>query len=307
MISASGSDKFDVIVIGAGPGGVSAAIWCADLGLKTLILEEKDEVGGQLLWTFNLITNYPGILSATALELRDSFLKHIEKTDVTISTSARIANIDLTAKTVELEDGRRYLSRAVIIATGVRRRDLGVPGETKFAGRGVLSSGVRDRGEVIGKRVIIGGGGDAALENAIMLSRGAAEVLLVHRGERFSARAEFVNTIKEIPNVSVRFHSRIKTISGVDQVSEVEILNSGSGKASTHPTDKVLIRIGVAPNTRLFYGVIDLDKDGYIKVGADCSTNVADIFAVGDVANPLSPTIATAVGMGATAAKSIVR
>ena len=301
----SGETKFDVIILGAGPGGLAAALWCADLRLKALVLEEKPEVGGQLLWTFNQIVNYPGFLSVSALELRERFFDHVARTDVSIKCSTETVHVDVARKTVETQSGERFSAAAIIVATGVRRRTLGVTGEKAFAGQGILSSGVRDHDEVRDKSVLIVGGGDAALENAISISQAARTVLIVHRGEQFSARPQFVSKAQGIENISFLFRSTVVSITGNDRVSGINVLDMASGKARHLPVDKILIRIGVEPNTEQFKGQLDLDDNGYVKVSFDCSTNIPNVYAVGDVANPVAPTIASAVGMGSTAVKAL--
>lgn len=307
MNSARPEKDFDVIIIGAGPGGLSAAIWCADLGLKTAVIEEKTENGGQLLWTFNNISNYPGFTTIGARELRDRFIEQVKRTNVLILNGRAIRRVDLAKKTVDLDDGDLFSSRFIIIATGVRRRELGVQGESRLSGHGVLSSGVRDGDQTVGKDVIIVGGGDAALENALLLSAVARKVLIVHRGAEFSARDEFVRRAESTENISFRFSSSLIGITGDEQVTGVELRNLISNEISTVATQKILIRIGVIPNTELFVDQIDLDRNGYVNALPNCSTSASGIYAAGDVASPLAPTISSAAGMGATAAKCINR
>jgi len=296
---------FDVLIIGGGPGGLSAALWCAELGLKAIVLEKEIEFGGQLLWTFNTINNYLGTEHITGHEMRDRFVHHIEHRDIKRLTGVSIAGVDLTEKSAFLVDGTRFVGQAIIIATGVRRRKLSVPGEEGFAGRGILESGVKNRGDVRGKTVVIVGGGDAALENAIILSETAEKAIVVHRRADFSARAEFIDRVMEISNISCVFQTTISAINGNLSVASVELHDAVSGQITKIVSDALLIRIGVIPNTELLRGQLALDENGYIEVNADCATNVDCIYAIGDAANPGSPTISTAVGMGATATKAI--
>jgi len=237
--------------------------------------------------------------------MRDRFLHHIENKDVKRLTAVSIVGVDLAEKSGFMVDGTRFAGQAIIIATGVRRRKLSVPGEERFAGSGILESGVKNRGDVRGKTVVIVGGGDAALENAIILSETAEKVIVVHRRADFSARAEFIDRVMEISNISCVFQTTISAINGNLSVASVELHDAISGRRTRIAADAVLIRIGVIPNTELFRGQLALDQNKYIEVKANCATNVDCIYAVGDVANPGSPTISTAVGMGATAAKSI--
>lgn len=300
------SEHFDVIIIGGGPAGLSAALWSADLGLNAILVEKEGELGGQLLLTFNAIKNYLGVEAANGRELRDRFLQHIENLEVKRLTRASVATADLAARSIGLENGRTILGRAIIIATGVRRRRLGIPGEVEFRGRGILESGVRDRAEVAGKRVVIIGGGDAALENALMLTETAAKVVVIHRRDEFSARSEFVESARNDPKVEFAFDSQVTAISGDRSVEAVEITNANTGERSKIAADAVLIRIGVVPNTELFRGQVDMDDAGYIVTTQDCATSLPGIYAAGDVANPRSLTISTAVGSAATAINAMV-
>lgn len=294
-----------MIVIGGGPAGISAAFWCAELGWRNVIIERETELGGQLLWTFGEITNYLGTIAENGRDLCGRFLEQLDKKQVTRFVESDIVSVDLNQKTVTTANEDRFSAKNIIIATGVRRRRLCVPGEAELAGHGILASGVASRDQVAGKRVIIVGGGDAALENALILSEAAKTVTVVHRRDRFSAREDFVNKAKRQANVEFLLNSTVEAIVGNKEVDGVDVKDLRTGERSSIEADAVLIRVGVEPNTELFRGQIELDKRGYIVVNSDCSTRLSGVFAVGDVANPTSPTIATAVGMGATAAKAI--
>ena len=296
---------FDVIIIGGGPAGLSAAFWCAELGLRALSLEREDEFGGQLLRTFNAIRNHLGVEAANGRELRDIFLRQVEKREVTRRCGCPVVAADLVEKSVVLADGSKCSARSIIIATGVRRRKLGIPGEAEFYGRGVLESGEKSKNEVRRKRVLIVGGGDAALENAIILSRTADKVFVVHRGSEFSARAEFVLGCRQDDKIEFILNTSVTDIIGIASVEAVRVENILTGIDSRIPVDAVLIRIGEVPNTELFRGKIALDDAGFIIADSRCLTNLPEVFAVGDVANPLAPTISAAVGAGATAAKVV--
>lgn len=296
---------FDVLIIGGGPGGLSAALWCADLYLNTAIVEKESEYGGQLLWTHNAITNYLGVDAQNGRELRDRFFKQIENRQIKRSTGAEIVRADLSEKTVDLADGRRFSANAIVIATGVRRRKLDIPGEKELLGKGVLESGVKSKNEMTGKTIVIVGGGDAALENALLLAETAAKVTVVHRREEFTTRNDFIERAANEPKIEFRLSTQVTAIVGNTTVEGVEIFDAGNGKHAYLQADAVLIRIGVAANSELFCGQIATDDAGYIMVDRECRTDLGGVFAVGDVANPISPTISTAVGMGATAAKTI--
>lgn len=297
--------NFDVIIIGGGAAGISAALWCDGLGLNALLLEERSELGGQLLWTYNAIKNHLGIEADNGRELRDIFLKQIERCNFTLKLSSEISEIDVENKTVLLKDNERFFAKAVIIATGVSRRRLNIAGEEKFKDKGIIESGKRDQDLVKGKNVAVIGGGDAAFENALILAKTASEVILIHRRKDFRARAEFVEQAKNNPKVKILTDTIAQKIIGKQRVEAVELKNAQTGETQILPVEAILIRVGVEPNTQLLRGKIDLDENGYIKINQNCETNAKRVFAVGDAANPLAPTVSSAVGMGATAAKVI--
>ena len=295
----------DVIIIGAGPGGLSAALWCDELGLDTLVLERGPEVGGQLLSVHNRVENYLGVEAANGRELRDLFAAQAEGRDFDLWTQAEIEEVDLRAKRVRLRSGEGLQSIAIVIATGVRRRRLGVPGEREFEGRGVMSSGVLERERVAGEDVLVVGGGDAAAENALLLAEVCATVTLVHRGPKLSARREFAERIQGDHRVTVFTESTLERVHGSESVESVEIRRAGALKPLRMAVRGVLIRVGVEPNSELFRGQIHADARGYVVTDGQHETSAEMVFAVGDISNPRAPTIGGATGAGATAAKVI--
>lgn len=297
--------NFDVIIIGGGAAGLSAALWCDELKLSALLLESGAEFGGQLLWTYNEIKNHLGIEAENGREMRDIFLRQIEKRRFEYRLNAKVSEIDLQKKEVLPESGGSFSAEFLIIATGVRRRKLNVAGEETFKNKGIIESGKRDERFVKGKKVLIAGGGDAAFENALILSETASGVTLVHRGKDFRARGEFVEQAQNNPKIEILTETVVREISGKERVEAVKLENPATGETKNFPVEAVLIRIGVEPNTEFLRGKLDLDENGYIKINQNCETSAQGIFAAGDVANPLSPTISSAVGMGATAVKSI--
>ena len=299
------SDPFDVIIIGGGAAGMSAAMWCDELGLSALLLERSDELGGQLLWVYNPIENHLGIKAENGRRLRDVFLNQIENRKFYLKTKAKISEIDLENKKVFLENGEFFSAETFIIATGVRRRKLGIEGEEKFQDKGILHSGKRDKDFVKNKKVVIIGGGDAAIENALILSETASEIIVIHRRKEFRARQEFLEKAEKTSTISLLPETIPTKISGGTTVEKIEIKNVRTEELSTLSTDAILFRIGVVPNTEIFSEKLFLDKNGYIKINAEGETNVERIYAIGDVSNPVSPTVSTAVGTGASAAKII--
>ncbi|MGI8789240.1 MAG: NAD(P)/FAD-dependent oxidoreductase [Pyrinomonadaceae bacterium] len=296
---------FDVIIIGGGAAGLAAALWCDDLKLNALLLESGAELGGQLLRVYNPIKNYLGRDARNGRDLRDRFLKQIGNHKFIIRLESEIGSVDLEKKEIKLETGERFSAQFLIAATGVRRRKLNVEGEDDFKGRGVIESGKRNAKSVKNKRVCIIGGGDAAFENALILAETASSVTLVHRGKSFRARAEFVGQVKSHPKIKILAETSVRKIFGSKQVEAIDFENLQTKGKFRIDTDAILIRIGVEPNTEFLRGKIELDENGYVKINMNCETNIKNVFAIGDVANPLAPTISSAVGMGATAVKTI--
>lgn len=298
-------ERVEAAIIGAGPAGISAGIWCVELGLRCVLLERETEPGGQMLWTHGPVQNYPGIRTRNGSELCDRFIEHAGSQGVNIITAASVVAADLVQRSLTLADGSTIVADNIVIATGVRRRTLGVPGEEEFVGRGVLRSGVLAKDTVKGKRVIIVGGGDAALENALILSETAERVTVVHRSDHLRAREDFAAEAGRRANISFLPASHLTEIHGSQTVEAVTIENTRSSATSRLETDSVLIRIGVEPNSELFADQLDTDEHGYIQIDSTCQTSLPRVYAIGDIANPTSPTIATAAGTGATAAKAI--
>jgi len=295
----------DAIIIGAGPAGLSTAFWCDDLGLDALLLEQAEQVGGQLHRVHNPITNYLGLKVRNGRELVERFTADIAEADFDLWTQTQIDGVDLISKKVSLQSGEKLQAISIVIATGVRRRKLGVPGETEFSGKGVIESATRDRELYSGSDVCVVGGGDAAAENALLLGEVCPTVTLVHRGKKLRARRELQEKLHANHCITVFTESVVTRIIGDDEVEAVEVQRKDGLKAFQIAVKGVLIRIGVEPNTELFRDQLELDDEHYIAVNREQETSVPMVFAVGDVSNPLAPTISGATGSGATAAKTI--
>jgi thioredoxin reductase (NADPH) len=296
---------YDVVIIGAGPAGLSAAFWCDELGLDTLLLEKSDSVGGQLWHVYNKIENYLGVKTANGAELAQLFSRDVESAGFDLWTQVQLESVDLKSKRVSLHSGEQLKTISIILATGVRRRELGIPGEREFMGKGIIESAARDSDQFAGRDVCIVGGGDSAAENALTLAEVCATVTLVHRGKALRARREFVEKLQTDHRITVFTESQVTRIMGRDQLEAVEIKRKEGLKPFQLAVGGVLVRIGVVPNSELFKDQIDLDEAGYISVQSTQETSQPFVFAIGDVANPLAPTVSGATGSGATAAKII--
>ena len=295
----------DVVIIGGGPAGLAAALWCDQLGLDTLLLEEKESVGGQLTTIYAPIDNYLGLRAHDGRELLEHFAEQVKDSGFDEWTSVEIESIDLASKRIRLRSGEDLQSISIIIATGVRRRQLGIPGEKEFVGRGIIESAARDRHLFSGKDVCVIGGGDAAAENALLLADVCPTVTLVHRGPKLKARREFVERLQTNHRVTLFTESVVTRIMGNEGLEAVEIKRKDALKPFQMAVGGLLIRIGVEANTGLVKDQLSLDEKGYIVVNSQHETNVPNVFAIGDVSNPLAPTISGATGAGATAAKVI--
>lgn len=295
----------DVVIIGGGAAGLAAALWCDELGLDTLVLESADEIGGQLLSVFNQIKNYPGRAFQNGSEFVGTLAEKIEDSDVDLWTSVEIDKADLKARKIRLKSGEELQSIFIVIATGVHRNKLGIPGEQEFAGKGLIHSGVRDRALFSGQDVCVIGGGDAAVENALLLAEVCPTVTLVHRGKSLKARREFSEQLHTNHCVTVFPESLVTRIMGQEKIEAVEIRRRDAIKPFQMAVRGVLIRIGVSPNTALFHDQLQFDERGYIVVNSQHETSITNVFAIGDISNPLAPTISSACGAGATAAKVI--
>lgn len=298
--------NYNALIIGGGPAGISAALWCAELGLKAVLLESSEELGGQLLWTYNAIKNHLGIETKNGREMQKVFLKQIEERDFELRTNCEVVEIDTENKEVKLKTGEVLSADNLIIATGIRRRRLNLENEDSFQGKGIITSGKRDGEKVKDKTVCIVGGGDAALENALILSEYADNVILIHRRAEFRGRIEFIEKVKQNKKVKLLTETIVTKIIGQEFLEALELKNLQTKQTFIERTNLLLLRLGVEPNTELLHGKIQLDPHGYCLIDAHCQTNLKNIYAIGDVANPVSPTISTAVGMGAAVAKFII-
>ena len=294
----------DVLVVGGGPAGMSAAGWCAELGLDVLLLEKAAELGGQLLRIHNPILNYLGREAKNGRELLSYFASSRSLAKAVNRFGTAVTKIDPASMTVYTDEGD-IRTRAIVLATGVRRRKLEIPGELEFAGAGILESGVRDRELVKGKRVLIVGGGDAAFENAMILADYAHSVKIAFRKPEPTAREDFQHTVRGLSNIELLSGTRVTQVNGDGAVASVDLAMVDGSHNWNEPIDFLLIRIGVEPNSELLRGIADLDEKGYIKIDSTGRTSVSSVYAAGDVAHPLAPTISTAAGTGAAAAKAI--
>lgn len=296
--------SYDVIIIGGGPAGISALIWCHSLGLRGVLLEQSHELGGQMLQMFHRVLDYPGLIAEDGRELRDHFVAHLDQLQSDYRTACKIEEINLSERRA-LCGGQWLQALAIIIATGARKRRLGIPGEDEFEIRGVSFSATRDHSLYAGKKVCVIGGGDSAVQNSLILASVCPSVTLIHHSDRFRAREEWLKQAQENPRITIIKNAEAKVIEGCDHVERLIIEDTRTREIKTIKTEGVFIRVGVAPNTEMFRGQIEMDEAGYIKTDQRQRASVEMIYAAGDVCRPVSLSVATAAGHGAIAAKDI--
>jgi len=294
-------ETYDVVIIGGGPAGLTAGIYAGRGGLKTVIVE-KGLPGGQIAQTEE-VENYPGFPEGiSGPELAGRMVQQAEK------FGARIV-MDEVQGLEKTEEGflvrgfeRNYPARVVIIATGANPRKLQVPGEEKFYGRGVSTCATCDAFFYRDKEVVVVGGGDAAVEEGLFLTKFARKVTLVHRRDELRANKMAQARAFQNPKMHFLFSHVVTEILGEEQVTGVRLKNLKTGEEYVYPTDGVFVFIGHEPNTGFLRGVVDLRPDGYIAVRDEVFTSVPGIFAAGDVADPIYRQLTTSVGAGTRAA-----
>lgn len=305
----------EVVIIGGGPGGMAGFIWAKRLGIDVLLLEKEAELGGQLRQIYNRIIDYPGLPAANGEALKRHFVEHVRPWFRDIRCGAEIRSLDVAAKKLVVSvDGRIevYEPRFLILAMGARPRRLGVPGEEEMLARGESYSAARDRFRFRGRPVAVVGGGDRALEGALLLAEAGADVLLIHRRQEFTARPEYVQPVLRHGRIRVLTDAVVQRIVGRERLEGIVVRRLQSppdreeGDERFYPVDALFVRIGTEPNSRLVDGQVATDERGYVVVDATMETNVENVFAVGDLCTqPLYSSISLATAQGMVAAKTI--
>ncbi len=298
--------RTDALIVGGGVAGLSAALWLQDFGFQALVLEEARQPGGQLHEIHGPIPNYLLGVGWEGDRLASGVLSDARAAEIPILVGSPVTRISARNHVVERE-GEELRGNALLIATGLRRRTLGVPGEQKLAGRGVSHSASLDRTLYAGRPVIVVGGGTAAIEDALLCAEVGSPVTLLHRSTRFRARRDFLAHAKKDHGIRIITNARVRRILGGDRVEGVEYRTPASGTVRTAKAEAVFIRVGWMPRTELLKGQVRLDRAGYVVVGPGGATSARGVYAAGDVCSPRWPSIANAVGQGAAAAWEIAR
>ena len=297
---------YDVVVLGGGPAGLSAAIYASRARLSTLLIE-KAYPGGQLVMCEN-IENYPGFAGGPGLELSNSMREQAEKFGME-TLLAEIERLELLGpeKTLHTADHKQIRGKTVILSLGARPRRLGVPGENEFLGKGVSYCAVCDGAFFKDKKLAVVGGGDTAVEDSVFLTRYASTVHIIHRREQLRATRIIQERALANPLIGVRWNSVVKQIGGRDSVDHIVLENVVTKELSRLPVDGVFILIGLDPNTKILDHQVHLDEMGYIITDENMHTNIPGVFAAGDVRRKLLRQIVTACADGAIAATAAER
>jgi thioredoxin reductase (NADPH) len=295
----------DLIIVGAGPAGLSAAVYAKRAALDALVFEKNHFAGGQIMNTYE-VDNYLGIFGIGGFELAMRFREHADRLECAIieAETSEIKRNDEGYFLVNTSHGE-HQARTVLIATGASHAHLGVPGERELAGMGVSYCATCDGAFFRNKRVAVVGGGDVAVEDALFLARASERVYLIHRRGELRAAPILAKALLALPNVEVLWDTVVESINGNGQVEGLEIKNVKSGEASVLPVTGVFIAVGLSPNSQAFRASVPCDENGYIIAGEDGVTQTPGIFAAGDIRTKKLRQIVTAVADGAVAVNSI--
>ena len=298
-------NHFDAIIIGAGAAGLTAGIYLSRARVKTLILNEG-AVGGQMVLTHK-IANYPGVQNISGYELARNMKAQAISFGCVIKSNIKITQLDLvdSIKRIVVNEKDIYTANALIIATGGRPRSVGVPGEEEFKGKGISYCATCDGDFFTAKEIIVVGGGNSALEEAVSLTKYASKVTIVHQFDHFQALDHYVNEAKNNPKINFVMESKIAEFIGEEGLKKVRIQNQSTKELSEINAEGVFIFIGYVPNTEKFAGTIVLNNYGEIVVDKNMATNIPGIYAAGDSIAKKYRQVTTAVADGTIAALSV--
>ena len=301
MMESNSNPVHNVIILGSGPAGQTAALYAARAELNPLVITGV-EVGGQSATTDRL-ENYPGFPNGVGgLELSDLFQSQAENFGAHFVFDQATA-VDLSKQPYKITtDQQEYFARSLILTTGASYRKLGAPGEKEFTGNGVSYCATCDGWYYKDKEIVVVGGGDSALQESLFLTRFAKKITIVHRRDQLRASAILQNRARNNSQIQFILESEIVEIIGEGEVRAVKIKNKKSGEIVEYPTQGVFIFIGFTPNSGLYRGQLELDEKGYVHTTDWVKTSVAGVFAAGEIADPVYRQVVTSAGMGAAAA-----
>ncbi|MGA0068064.1 MAG: thioredoxin-disulfide reductase [Miltoncostaeaceae bacterium] len=295
-------DVNEVVIIGSGPAGLTAAIYAARAGLEPLVIEGYG-AGGQLMITTD-VENYPGFPDGVqGPEMMQMFRSQAERFGTRFIT-ADVSRVDFSERPFRMWVGAdEYVANSVIVSTGASARWLGIEGETRMMGRGVSACATCDGFFFKDKAVVVVGGGDTAMEEALFLTRMCESVTIVHRRDEFRASAIMAKRVLENPKITVRWNAVVEDVEGDAVVTGVKVRDVETGEEDVIPAAAMFVAIGHQPNTSLFEGLLDMDDEGYLRTTPGGTyTNIEGVFACGDVQDTVYRQAVTAAGSGCMAA-----
>ncbi len=295
---------YDLIIIGAGPAGLSAAVYAARAELDFIVIEGSMMQGGQVLTTYD-VDNYLGLPGIGGFDMGMKFAEHAKKLGVTFVTENVISmEIQRNVKSVKT-DKNTYESKTIIIATGAVHKKAGIPGEAEFTGKGVSYCATCDGAFFKNKVTAVVGGGDVAVEDALYLSRMCGKVYLIHRRDEFRAAKSLVKKARETDNIEFVLDSVVEKIDGENKVRSINIRSKKGATIKTLEVDGVFFAVGMQPVTAFVDKNIEMNEAGYIIAGEDCATNIPGVYAAGDIRTKQLRQIITAAADGANAVTSV--
>ncbi len=301
------SKIYDVLIIGSGPAGLAAAIYASRAELDAAVIEKGEMSGGQIVNTYE-VDNYPGIPGISGYDLAVKFREHCDQLNVTfLDDEVKDCDFSETVKKLKLESGEVLEAKSVIVAAGAASRKLNVPGEEELSGMGVSYCATCDGAFFRNRITAVVGGGDAAVEDAIFLSRLCKKVYIIHRRDKFRAAKTLVTQLKNRDNIEIIWNSVVNKIDGNDVVESVNITNVKNGENRNLSVNGVFIAVGYEPETAAYKGQVELDQAGYIVAGENCETSMPGVFAAGDIRTKQLKQVITAAADGANAVTSVER
>lgn len=296
---------YDLIILGSGPAGLSAAIYASRAQLNTIVIEKAPMSGGQVINTYE-VDNYPGEKGISGFDLSMKFRQHCDQLGARfISGEVESLIVEEDVKKVVLNNGDTHEAKAIIIATGAIWRKLGVPGEEELSGMGVSYCATCDGAFFRNKEVAVVGGGDVAVEDAIFLARLCKKVYVIHRRDSFRAAKVLSARLERLENVEIIWDSTVEEIHGKDMVESITIKNVKTSEERDIQLSGVFVAVGMIPNSESFKEVVKTDDRGYIIADETCKTSVPGVFAAGDIRTKALRQIITAAADGANAVTSV--